>query len=194
MNNKIINIGMFLTGAAIGTAVTWKYFKTKYEQITKDEIASVKAAFSNKKNVVTEEVEEKVLEKKVDPEMGDYESVIEETGYNPSNIENKGVSMRKDHIYVIPPESVGDLDYEIASLTYYADEVLTNDRDEVIKDIDDLIGLESLNHFGEFEDDSVYVRNDKLKTDFEILRDMRNYADVISKPSHPVKNDQCDTE
>ncbi len=84
-----------------------------------------------------------------------------------------------DKPYVIPPEDFGEEgDYEIKSLTYYADGVLTDDWDNVIEDIDELIGEESLTHFGEYEDDSVFVRDDQMKIDYEILRDVRNFADI----------------
>ena len=36
-----------------------------------------------------------------------------------------------------------------------------------------------MSHFGEYEDDSVFVRNDDRKCDYEILMDQRLYSDVI---------------
>lgn len=85
--------------------------------------------------------------------------------------------------YVIPPEEFGELDYETVSLTYYEDGVLTDDMDNVIEDLDDIIGEESLKHFGEYEDDSVFVRNDARETDYEILMDTRKFSDIY--PDHP---------
>lgn len=41
-----------------------------------------------------------------------------------------------------------------------------------------LLGIDSLNHFGEYEDDSVFVRNDARKCDYEILLDQRTYSEV----------------
>ena len=84
-----------------------------------------------------------------------------------------------DRPYIIPPEDFGDYpDYETISLTYYNDKVLTDEYNEIVDDIDDLIGEDSLNHFGEYEDDSVFVRNDALKVDYEILLDPANYRDI----------------
>ena len=57
-------------------------------------------------------------------------------------------------------------------MEYIDDEPLTDDQ------IEDLIGEDSLSHFGEYEDDSVFVRNDRLRTDYEILADTRRYGDV----------------
>lgn len=86
--------------------------------------------------------------------------------------------------YVIAPEEFGEMDdYETVSLTYYSDGVLTDDFDNEIEDVEGMVGEDSLDHFGEYEDDSVFVRNDRYKTDYEILLDLRKYSDV--KKSNP---------
>jgi len=83
---------------------------------------------------------------------------------------------------VISPDSFGEMDdYNRISLTYYADGVLADEDDEVVDDVDATVGSDALNHFGEYEDDSVFVRNDSRKCDYEILLDTRNYADVVKK-------------
>ncbi len=81
--------------------------------------------------------------------------------------------------YVISPDVFGDADgYDVVSLNYYADGVLTDDWGDIIGNVDDIVGEESLTHFGEYENDSVFVRNDRLKTDYEILKDERNFSDI----------------
>ena len=75
--------------------------------------------------------------------------------------------------------------YETESLTYYSDGVLTDEYDNPIEDIERLVGSDALTHFGEYEDDSVFVRNDDLKTDFEILKDYAKYYDKY--PEERVK-------
>ena len=44
MKCKFINVLVFAAGAAIGSAVTWKVVKTKYERFAQEEIESVKEA------------------------------------------------------------------------------------------------------------------------------------------------------
>lgn len=34
-------------------------------------------------------------------------------------------------------------------------------------------------HFGEYEEDAVFVRNDAKKCDYEILKDLRRFCDVL---------------
>ena len=38
MKNALINLAMLAVGAAIGSAVTWKLVKTKYERIAQEEL------------------------------------------------------------------------------------------------------------------------------------------------------------
>lgn len=77
--------------------------------------------------------------------------------------------------YIITPSEFGEEDYEEIELTYWADNVLSEDRD-IIEDPDDVVGTEALHSFGQYEDgDVVYVRDDRKRIDYAILRDYRNY-------------------
>ena len=85
----------------------------------------------------------------------------------------------RDQHYIIRPDEFGEYDdYAPISLTYYADHILTDEDDEIVEDIEDKIGFDALNHFGEYEEDSVFVRNDRIKCDYEILLDQRKYSEV----------------
>ena len=172
------NVLIFTAGAAIGSAVTWKFVKTKYERIANEEIESVKEFFGRGKN--KEEESEEVYEVFADGVLKEAEKICEENGYtNYSNTKKEEEEMDIDAPYVITPEEFGELDdYETETLTYYKDKVLADDWDNKIENVDDLVGEESLTHFGEYEEDSVYVRNDTTKTDYEILLDERNFSDV----------------
>ena len=194
--NKLISVLMFATGAAIGSVVTWKLVKTKYEQLAQEEIESVKEIFSKREIDDIEDIEYDEYEfedfqiddnSKVKPDIMEYAAKIQKESYQNYANESKEVRPMNDKKpYVIAPEEYGELDnYQTKSLTYYDDEILTDDdTDEVIKDVDSIVGLESLKTFGEYEDDSVFVRNEKLKTDFEILLDVRKYSEVFNPVPH----------
>ena len=53
-NTKMSKTGfaMFLAGATVGAAATWLCLRRYYEQITQEEIDSVKAAFAERKPVI----------------------------------------------------------------------------------------------------------------------------------------------
>lgn len=92
-----------------------------------------------------------------------------------------------DRPYVIDPWDFGGEDgYETITLNYYADGVLTDDDNNVIEDeeIDDIVGKDFAEHFGEYEKDCVCVRNDRLKTDYEICRDLIEYSTLLSNPNN----------
>ena len=81
--------------------------------------------------------------------------------------------------YVIAPEKFMEHDdYDTISLTYYSDNVLADEDNEIIEDVEGVVGEDSLNHFGEYEDDAVYVRNDARKVDYEILLDQRKFSEI----------------
>ena len=54
----------------------------------------------------------------------------------------------------------------------------------IVDDIEETVGEDSLEHFGEYEDDSVYVRNDAKKCDYEILLDQRYYQEILDTQPH----------
>jgi hypothetical protein len=191
--NKTINFMTFVLGVAVGSVVTWRYVEKKYEQIAQDEIDSVKEVFSKREAEFTEDTEARAKEK---PSVIEYAARLREQGYtNYSDMadekpeEAKEAPMTVDKPYVIAPEEFGELDdYETISLIYYADQVLADDNDVIVDDIEDVVGFDSLNSFGEYEDDLVFVRNDRLKCDYEILLDQRKYSDVIKRRPHEVED------
>ena len=193
---KTINFVMFVLGAAVGSIVTWRYVEKKYEQIAQDEINSVKEVFSKREAEFTDDADARMKadNAKEKPSVVEYAARLREQGYtNYSDMvdekpkEVKEEPMSVDEPYVIAPEEFGDLDdYETISLTYYADQILADDNDVIVDDVEDVVGFDSLDSFGEYEDDSVFVRNDRLKCDYEILLDQRKFSDVIKRKPHEV--------
>ena len=185
MNNKIINIFLFTVGAAIGSAVTWKLVKTKYEKIAITEIDAIRKYYFEKVDEMAKHEKESI------ETMETLKERVSALGYSSdeekeSNTEKEDEQMPTNDPYVISPDEFGDQDdYDLVSLNYYADGVLTDDWDNIIGNINDIVGEESLEHFGEYENDSVFVRNDRLKTDYEILRDSRRYADLPRDDESP---------
>lgn len=167
------NILIFATGAAIGSFVSWKLAKDHYKKIADDEIAEVKEHFSHMTSLhkkVEEHVDEIVTVQYRNPDISELSAIASK--YATETVKP----------YIITPDEFGekyDEGYINETLTYYADGVLTDDADVIIEDVDGMVGLDSLNHFGEYDEDAVYVRNEKHKTDYEILRDKRPSEEVI---------------
>lgn len=72
-------------------------------------------------------------------------------------------------------------EYSQTSLTYFeGDDVLCDEQDRAIRDYEKVIGPDNL-HFGRGSGDKnvVYIRNDKLKADYEIVRNQRKYTQEV---------------
>lgn len=86
--------------------------------------------------------------------------------------------------YVISFEEYmeNDQEHEQVSLTFFAgDDVLTDEKDQPIDDVEHTIGEMSLTRFGHGSKDSkiVYVRNDKIDLDFEVILSQGKYAEEV---------------
>lgn len=192
--DMMIKLFIFTAGAAIGSAVTWSVLKTKYEQIANEEIESVKQYYKTKEveEQLAKEIEEGVknIANKSDEDLEReakeaYESYAKR--YSSGQDERPGQKVEKkeeenvEKPYVISPEEFDEIDeYEAISLTLYADGVLADDQGNIIDDVEETVGKDSLNHFGEYEDDSVFVRNDERRCDYEILADALTYDEAMS--------------
>lgn len=177
---------MFTAGAAIGSLVTWKFVEEKYKRIADEEIESMREYYLGK--IQDEEPEENEEEEQTETDnkidMREYAAILNENDYvDYRNVDAEEVSDVKKP-YVIDPNEFDELSeegYDSVTLYYFADGVLADENDIPIEDVDGSVGLDSLNHFGEYSDDSVYVRNDRLMTDYEILLDSRNFDDTVNK-------------
>lgn len=183
--NKVL---WFAAGVAVGALATNHFFKTKYERLYQQDVESVKRAFSMPQQ--SEPVEGDTETTSTPEEVQTYHDIISKQGYSTTSDipddsigkEVKGVSKP----YVIPPADFDTEDgYDVISLTYYADGVLTDEQNNPIEDVDRLVGRDSLTHFGEYEEDAVHVRNDEMRCDFEILRDLSKYSDVFHNGPRP---------
>lgn len=202
MNDKLSSVIIFCGGVFIGGFLTWDFFKTKYEKIADEEIASVKETFEHReprpdKNYNVEEAL-KGNDEYINVSPGVAEriiKIIDSNGYrNYSNTaietDKKGgtADMELKQPYVITPEQYEDnVDYTKVSLTWYSDEVLEDDWGNVL-DPDDVIGSDALKTFGQYEKDSVFVRDDDEQIDYEVLLDTRSYKETYGHD--PVEADQ----
>lgn len=177
MSNKLLCIFTFSAGAVIGSLLTRKVLKAEYERIADEEIASVKKVFSEKQRAYEEAEYEREQAAIL---AGEYNTVSDDECPQDDSEKGDEEPVRDEKIYeepyVITPEEFGENDdYEIETFTHYADGVLVDESDERVDDIDGTVGEDYYTHFGEYEDDSVFIRNDATKHDYEILYDSRNY-------------------
>lgn len=181
----------FVAGVALGALVTWKLVKKKYEQIAQEEIDSVKEIFSKKEKNENKEDSDDGIPSWKNPDSSEtlYSDYAKRYAANSAVFQNTQEKNKEEHNvdrpYVISPDEFGELDdYECISLTHYSDGVLADDDDELVEDVDNVVGEDYAEHFGEYEDDSVFIRNDKFKCDYEILLDRRKYSELHNITYH----------
>ena len=210
MKRVLFNVFLVTIGAAVGSVVTWKVVKTKYEQIVQEEIDSVKEEYQILKDALYSAEAAKVNQKVAqdlqnddyfecpDDDMDEEDEYEQETfteyhklasAYRSSeDVEDDdkegGMGENDEAPYINGPYVISPDDfrcsppgYNAQALDYFSDGILADSWGSKL-DIEDTIGEESLNHFGEYTDDIVYVRNDRYEIDYEVTCDLREYAEV----------------
>lgn len=191
--SKIKGLLIFAAGAVAGTVAGIGISKRHFEAIAAQEINEVRDYYRK----ANKELEEQKEEQKEEQENTKKEEVVEETIEEYNNIIKHGNYMTTEEIdeeddysddepYIIDPSEFGNNgNYATQTCTYFADGVLVDDVDEVIEDPEKLVGNLHVDIFRDFDATSVYVRNDWMKMDFEILKDDWFWSDLDNVPSNP---------
>lgn len=179
----------FVIGLAIGVVSSALYFRGK----TQEEVDEVRSFYLSKvgENEATENTEAETVEEKVfrefnatKPEIRDYINTLRERKYvdysktaEPDDSSAKVPDVIADP-YVISIDDFGQEEgYDTITLTAYSDGTIANYADDELEDPESTIGEDVLSKFG--DEDVVYIRNDRLKADFEVVRDNRTYVEVV---------------
>lgn len=196
----IKNIALFVAGLGLGSVGTLlavkNHYKTFYEnrcdedckaykEWTKENIMEI-AEREFGESAVNPEKEEPVEEKENEP---NYQKIINKLNYGDySQKDDKVVDFHKEDApavaenkgpYVIgPDEFANDEQYDKITLTYFSDDgVFMSIEEEVVPEGMQAIGEENLDHIGEIEENVVYVRNEGLNADYEVILEERAYSD-----------------
>lgn len=191
----------FAFGVAVGAGASWYFWKEYHRKRADEEIQSVKEAFASKKAeegksekkevqmTVDLEADSIAYEKERQSKLQDYRAMVRESGYrsrtSPKDLleDDPNEPPPGDNVtkpYVIRPEEFDTLDnYDAVCYTYYADGVLVDEDEDPLEipEIATSIGLDFASHFGDYDEDSIHIRNDLRHIDYEIVRDLRKYGD-----------------
>ena len=176
MSHTLSKILIFAAGVVVGSLVTRKLVKEKYERKADEEIESIKHLYVYRN--ISKREEQPAGDEPEETNDRDYaRSYAASLGYIQDD--NDGKEMADVCIYSIEPAEYGEFeDYEPLSFNYYSDGVLTNDAGVPMTqdDILSTVGSNFSQYFGEYEPDLAYIRNDRLKVDIEILKEDCPYA------------------
>ena len=184
----------FVAGAIVGGFVTKKYIEYKsqindeveYEECETQETITEEENDTSVENEETSNDEIKI--RSVDDEA--YKKLLANLQYS---IEKEAEDFiermipRQDEVrdtskpYNIAPDEFEEIDeYDSDEYTYYADGYVTDSYGMPISDEDILntIGEDFDTYFGSYDDDQIWIRNERLRMDFSVVRDIDRFVDV----------------
>lgn len=196
--SKLSTTLAFLAGGVIGGASVWYVVKERYAELSEQDIASAKNAFHAREKALMDkiaaleeqlsgeddqETPQTVLAANKNQEKGEITEYAQKvqaaknyTKYS-QTVVPKPEPPAVEAPYIISPDEFGELDgYAQISLTYFDDGILADEKGVIVDEPEEIVG-DALEHFGEYEEDSVFVRSDLRRCDYEILKDLRSYAE-----------------
>lgn len=182
MNIRLNDVITLAAGAVIGSVVTYYLTKRKYEGIIdlyEDALGRYQDADEEFEEFEEDDELITVAEgNAIDDMRNIYNNIAQDAGYT-QELEKEEETVPGP--YIVSPEEFDTIGYNVESLDHYADGVITDQMGNIIDYPEELIGnIDPSNHYGEYEQDSVFIRNDAKKCDYEILRDTRTYDEVIN--------------
>lgn len=108
---------------------------------------------------------------------------------------------RQEHAFVISRQEYDETEgrHDKVTLYYYVvDDILVGSDEQIVDDVEYVVGNDALTSFGRDSGDRniVFVRNDRISTDFEVIRDPRSYSETVlgfrppkSRPPRMRKDD-----
>ena len=177
MSESLSKVFIFVTGAAVGAVATWIVMDKKCKLLEEDVDSAREFYLANREESEVTIAETRAPEPK--PDINEYINKVNDLGYSNSDEEKEDDD--KNYPYVIEPDEYG-CGYEEKSLTYWADGILSDDEDDsIIEDIETVFGIE-VDLLDQFDENGViHIRNDELKTDYEVVKYSRTYAESIDR-------------
>ena len=205
----LFTLGGVTAGAVGGYFYAMKSLERKYAEIAEEEIASVKDTYEllTKKGkykddrAATDAYLARLDELQYRSQQGDFledvedveaeeedEEEVEPLSAQPIIVKKEVNVMEEPRDPKVPylihvDEFMNEReDHEKLTINYYVeDDTLADERDEIIPDVEGTVGTKNLDRWGDGSDSiySVYVRNERLSCDFEVLREDTSYAKMM---------------
>ena len=192
--NKYILAGIsFAAGSVVGGIAAWIVAKKRYERIHQEtmnkvwadlqktsqpkpakicDAINVKSAASDGQNKSQPETVD-TFEK---PDLMQYTNQIRDLGYSAPDLPKTD-----DYIHEITVNDMDEEEYDVIDLVLYADGLLADDADMPLKNLEEAVGP---NLFEMMQGkDEIIIRNERRKIDYDIVRSMLTYAELLDR--HP---------
>lgn len=191
----------FAAGLVIGGFATKKYIESKYEFEDIEELEEdlEQTEIEKEDNKILERVQNTVNEK-IDYRKiksvndAEYTRLLDDLRYREEAAtedilgdmlikESDTEPIDKSKPYNISPDEFEVLDdYESDEYTYYADGYVTDSYGMPVpeEDVINILGVDFEDYFGTYDDNQIWVRNERLSMDFSVIRDLDRFIDVVS--------------
>lgn len=179
----------FVAGAIVGGFVTKKYIEYKtqlnneveYEEIYDENIEEgvIETPNENNEEIKINSVNDDTYKRLLDDLRYRTEKEAEDLIDNIIPNQNEVIDTSKP--YNISPDEFEEIDeYDSDEYTYYEDGYVTDSYGMPIseEDILNTIGEDFDTYFGSYSDDQIWVRNERLKMDFSVVKDVDNFVDI----------------
>lgn len=161
MKNKLLVVASFIFGVVIGYGAAYSYTKKMCDQKTKEAVESVKRAYKPARQAEIISTAEQPSAKEPEENHEREEEVV--------------VAHREP--YEISPQEFGSRKgYDYKQLIACADGVITSEDGEIVNG--ELLGDDIDEIIVEADGETVYIRNDMVKCDFEVVMDERAYEEI----------------
>lgn len=201
MSKNVSTVLAFIVGAGVGAGGAYIYAKKKYESLIDSEVNSARETYQRlakeladkneeekKKlfteytekvenyisDIVSEENDLLIINKPVEEYVNEEEENIVVKEVKPDDISTRSTMFVDSNTpYEIDASEYGsNEDYDLKTLTYYSNEVFTDDEDDVITDVAVIIGKNLIDKLSIYENNGIYTayaRNDTRRCDYEII-------------------------
>lgn len=199
---------IFASGVVVGAIAASFYLRIDQDEREAEVAESIKKAYGwydshEKKDDDSEEVisnEEAIMYRKISKESAyGYDKLFESSSsildinVDPAQKEHPQEDINETP-YIISPETYEAYEtalsydgeeisvpvYDKLCLIYYdKDGVLVGENTGEIMNPEETIGAEALRRFGEYAEDTVYVRNERLGADYEVVREHASYSETM---------------
>lgn len=177
INTILLCVGSF----GLGFGACYLALRERFDRQLDEQIEAINRAFD-------QEMSELGLEVTNDKPAQNTDTKIFKTEIKKHNYESffKGENAKMEEIeeaespkeggfvepYVITAQQFAtDRSLDKVTLTYYENAGITCEEEEVLDDVEATIGSDFINHFHDDEEGVVYVRNEKLGVDYEVILD-----------------------
>ena len=199
MSKNIGTVLAFIVGAGVGAGGAYIYTKKKYESLIESEVNSARETYQRlakeladkneeekKKlfteytekvenyisDIVSEENDLPTTNKPVEEHVNKEENIVVKE-VKPDDISMKSTYVDSNAPYEIDASEYGsNEDYDLKTLTYYNNDIFTNDEEEVVDDVAVIIGQKLIDKLYTYEMNGIYTayaRNDTRRCDYEII-------------------------